>query len=157
MKAQGVEARHIQTTDFSVQPKYKHYKDGRPAVITGYRVVNSVSITVTDIARLGAILDRVVSLGSNKIGGISFSIAETEKLTDAARKKAMADARRKAEIYAGEAGAELGEVMSISENVASPAPRRFMARAAMEAAAPAPIEAGEQALQVRVNVTWELK
>ncbi len=157
LKAQGLEAKHIQTTNFSVHPKYKQSKDGRPAVIVGYRVVNSVRITVHDLENLGVILDKVVSLGSNQIGGIEFSIAESDPLTDAARKDAMADAIRKAELYTAAAGVKLGPVMTISEHVASVTPRPVFARAALEAKASVPIEAGEQALSVQVNVTWELK
>lgn len=157
LKAQGLEPRHIQTTNISVHPKYQQAKDRRPAVIIGYRVVNSVRLTIGDLEKLGVILDKVVSLGSNQIGGIEFSIAETEQLTDAARKDAMADAIRKARLYAAAAGAELGPVMTISEHDAVPTPRPAFARAAMETKAAVPVEAGEQTLRVQVNVTWELK
>lgn len=157
LKAQGLEAKDIQTTDFSVQPRYRHYKDGQPATIIGYRVVNSVRITVRDISKLGAILDKVVTLGSNQIGGIRFSVSNAEKLKDTARRNAMADAIRKAEIYAAAAGVKLGQVKNISESFTSRPPRPVFARAAMRAeAASVPIEAGEQSLEVRVNVSWEL-
>lgn len=158
LKTQGLEPKHIQTTNISVQPKYKRAKDSRQSIIVGYRVVNSVRLTIINLEKLGVILDKIVSLGSNQIGSIAFSIAETDALTDAARKDAMADALRKAKLYVEAAGAKLGPVMTISEHVANPAPRPVFARAAVsEAKAAVPIEAGEQSLQVRVNVTWELK
>jgi uncharacterized protein YggE len=75
LKEQEIAPEDIQTTDFSVRPRYRQGKDdGDPPTIAGYRVVNSVRIAVRDLDRLGAILDRVVAQGSNEIGGIRFQI-----------------------------------------------------------------------------------
>lgn len=158
LKAQGLEPKNIQTTNFSVRPRFQHFKDGKPPVISGYRVVNSVRIKVSDLTKLGIILDKVVTLGSNQIGGIEFSVADAANLKDMARREAMADASHKAKLYAEAAGAKLGKVLKISEDFAQIQPRPAFARAALEAkAATAPIEPGEQTLQARVNVTWELE
>ncbi len=157
LKAAGIAAKDIRTTNFSVSPRYSRAKDRQPRAIIGYRVVNSVSITVRDITKLGQILDTAVGVGANQIGGIQFTIAEAEMLKDTARKKAMADAIRKARLYAQAAGAKLGPVMTISENFVSHPPRPMMARAAFEQKASVPIEPGEQALEARVAVTWELE
>jgi uncharacterized protein YggE len=150
LKAKGVEPKDIQTTDFSVHPRYKHEKEGAPPVIVGYRVVNSVRITVRKIKTLGVILDKVVTLGSNQIGGI-------ESLQDEARRRAMQKALAKAKLYAEAAGAKVGQVLTITEDLIQQPPRPVFARAAMEAkAADVPIEAGEHMVQAKVHVTWEL-
>ena len=70
LKSSGIDGRDIQTTNFSVSPRYQHFKDRRPPVITGYTVTNSVHIVVRDLKTLGTILDKVVTLGSNQIGGV---------------------------------------------------------------------------------------
>lgn len=155
LEAQGLADADIQTVNFSVHPKFEHPDDGKPPVIVGYRVVNSVRITVRDRDKLGAILDTAVSLGSNQIGGIEFSIAEASALEDQARRDAMADARRKAQLYAATANAALGRALTISEETSTP-PRPMLARAA-EAKTAVAIEAGEYTLQVRVQVSWELQ
>lgn len=158
LKTQGVEAKDIQTADFSVRPKFKHYKDGKPPLITGYRVVNSVRITVRDLKNLGPILDQAVSLGSNRINGITFSVAEPGALEDIARKAAMADARHKAQLYAHSGLTRLGKVLTITEDIATPQPGPRFARAALRSeAASVAIAPGETKLQARVRVTWELK
>lgn len=158
LKGQKVEPKDIQTTDFSVHPKFQHFKDGKPPAITGYRVVNSVRIVVRDIKNLGAILDRAVSLGSNQVNGISFSVEDAASMEDDARKKAMANARHKAELYATAGGAKLGKVMIISEDHIANPPRPTYARSAMRAeAAAVPIAPGQHRVQARVHVTWELK
>lgn len=157
LKKQQIEAKDIQTTNFSVNPRYHHYKDGKPPVITGYRVVNAVTIIVRDLAKLGTILDQTVSQGSNQVNGIRFSIDKSQDLEDEARKRAITDARRKAKLYAREADVQLGAITTISESSVS-RPQPVVRRAAMQArSAPVPIEAGEQQITARVNVSWELK
>ena len=54
-------------------------------------------------------IDVLVGAGANEIGGINFTVTQASKHLDEAREKAIADARRKAEIYAKAAGVTLGE------------------------------------------------
>lgn len=156
LKSAGVAAADIQTTALEVEPRYAPEKDRRQGQIIGYRVSNQVRITSRDIARLGEILDQVVTLGANRINAIQFEVSRAEELKDEARRQAMANARRRAELYATGAGAEVGQVLTISEDgyVGGPVPRQMMKSAAAEAI---PIERGSQMLEVRVNVTWALK
>jgi hypothetical protein len=157
LKGAGVAAKDIQTVSFNVEPRYQHFKDGKPPVINGYRVVNSVRITARDLAKFGDVLDAVVTLGANQIGAIQFEVTKAEALKDDARKNAMENALRRAKLYATAAGAEVGPVLSISEEIFAPQPRPVpMARAAMSAEA-VPIERGSQTLEVKVHVTWGLK
>lgn len=157
IKTQGLDPKDIQTTDFAIHPIYTHNKDGSQAMISGYRAVNSVTVTVRDIARLGEILDKVVSLGSNQIGGIEFAINDPESLQDRARRDAMTNASQKAKLYADAAGATLGRVMSISEEAIAPPPHPIYARAMEAKSADVPIEPGSEKLQIRLHVTWELQ
>lgn len=157
LKNLGIEAKDIQTVNFAVHPRYTRAKEGEAQKISGYRVVNTVQVTVKKIDELGQILDAVVAQGSNEIGGVSFSIDKAEALSDEARRKAIDDARRKASLLAEAAGATLGRVMTIAEDMPHPLPRQTFARAAVAAESAPPIEPGEQSLSVRVNVTWELE
>lgn len=158
LKGAGIDEKDIQTSNFSVSPLYRHFKDGRPAEITGYRVSNSVRIVVRDLKKLGGILDEVVTLGSNQINGISFSVSETAELLDKARVEAMEKAIKRAKLYTEASGTKLGRVLTINEQTYSQPPRPVYARAMrMEAAKAVPVEAGEQELQVRISVSWELE
>jgi hypothetical protein len=157
LKGDGLEPKDIQTTDFSVQPIYEERKEGQSQQrIIGYRVTNSVRLVLHDTAKLGAILDKVVSLGANQIGAIEFGVAEPEALKDEARKLAMSNAIANAKLYAQAAGVELGPVLSISEDGGVYQPR-FAAPMAMEASKAVPIEAGTTTVEVRVQVSWELQ
>jgi uncharacterized protein YggE len=101
------------------------------------------------------VIDTLVAAGANDIGGINFTVSQASKLLDEAREQAIADARRKAEIYAKTAGVTLGAPLSISEEGnAAPVPYRKMA-AGM--AASAPVAQGEETLQVTVSVSWAIK
>ncbi|MBM3544995.1 MAG: SIMPL domain-containing protein [Alphaproteobacteria bacterium] len=158
LKGEGIEAKDIQTTNFSVYPVYEERKEGKAPFISGYRVVNSVHIGLRDTKKLGAILDKVVSLGANTIDSIEFSVAEPEALKDDARKRAMENAIANAELYAEAADVKLGSVLTIVEEDAFIPPYGRAAKARMEMAAPdVPIEAGTTAIEVRVRVTWELE
>lgn len=157
LKEKGVAAKDIQTTSINVEPRYQQFKDGRPATIAGYRVVNQVRITARDLTKLGEVLDQAVTLGANQMGGIQFDVSKAETLKDEARKLAMENALRRARLYAAGAGAEVGPVISISEDVQYVGPRPMpMARSALAAEA-VPIEAGTQMLEARVHVVWSLK
>ena len=83
-------------------------------------------------------------------------VSQASKLLDDAREQAVADARRKAEIYAKAAGVALGAPISISEGGA--AQPLFRARMAVPmAAAPMPIAQGEETLSITVGMTWAIK
>ena len=104
--------------------------------------------------KLAAVIDAMVGAGANDIGGISFKVSNASKLLDDAREQAIADARRKAEIYAKAAGVTLGAPLSIAEeNNTAPVPYRR--RAAGMAATP--VAPGEETLQVTVSVSWAIK
>jgi uncharacterized protein YggE len=115
-----------------------------------------VRITARDVKRLGEVLDQIVSLGVNQVGGIAFEVSKAEELKDEARKMAMANALRRARLYASSAGAEIGPVVSISEDAPAAAGPRPRARSAL-AAGDVPIEPGTQRLEVKIHVTWALR
>lgn len=106
IKAEGVPPADIQTSDVSISPTFAQSTPGQktsPAIV-GYSVSNNVTVVVRDISRLGALLDKAVGAGANSIYGIGFGHNNPSALLDKARPLAVADARRKAEIYAGAGG-----------------------------------------------------
>ena len=159
LKGQGVEPKDIQTTQFNVEPVYIYPKEGQPPVVTGYRVNNMVSVCVKNLDKLGAVLDQLVTVGANQVNGISFEVNKAETLKDEARKEAVANALRRAKLLAAASGADVGEVMQISEEVSyvGPQPMMYGRAKAMAADSAAPIERGSQQLEARVTVTWKLK
>ena len=156
LKTAGIADKDYQTSRLSLQPQYAQNRPGQPAV-TGYRASNRVSIKVRDVAKVASVIDTVVGAGANDVGNIYFSVAEPSKLLDEAREKAVADARRKAEIYAKAAGVTLGHPLAIAEDGAPAPVFRAKSFAAPMAATPTPVAQGEETLSITVNVTWAIK
>ncbi len=154
LKGAGIEAKDIQTSRLSLQPQSAPNRSG-PSAIVGYRASNRVTIRVHDVAKVASVIDTLVAAGANDIGGISFIVSQASKLLDEAREQAVADARRKAEIYAKAAGVTLGAPLSISEE-GPPGAMPFRRMAAGMAAA-APVAQGEETLHVTVGVSWAIK
>jgi uncharacterized protein YggE len=151
IKASGIDDRDIQTSRLSLQPQYDPNKSGT-ARLTGFQVTNQLTVRIHDIGKLPDILDRAIAAGANEMSGIEFAVSQQSRLLDQARAEAVADARRKAELYAQAAGAKLGRVLQIADESA-PAPRPLVQ--AMRAGA-VPVAPGEQMLRVAVTVSYEL-
>lgn len=152
IKESGVADRDIQTTSLSLQPQYDPSKTGAARLI-GFQANNQVTVKIRDVGRLPAVLDRAIAGGANEMSGIEFVVSEQGKLLDKARTEAIADARRKAELYATAAGMKVGRVMAISEEGSAPPPRAFQA---LRAGAATPIAPGEQTLRAVVLISYEL-
>jgi uncharacterized protein YggE len=156
LKAANIDARDVQTSRLSLQPQYAPNRAG-PSPITGYRASNRVTVRIHEVSKVAGVIDTLVGAGANDIGNVNFEVSQASKLLDEAREKAVADARRKAEIYAKAAGVTLGTPLSISEEGAPRPMFRAKMAAPMAAAAPTPIAQGEETLSVSVSVTWAIK
>jgi len=151
IKSNNIADRDIQTSRLSLQPQYDPNKSGT-ARLTGFQATNQVTVRIRDIGNLAAVLDSAISAGANEMSGIEFIVSEQSKLLDRARDDAIADAHRKAELYAKAAGSKLGHVIAISEEGSAPPPRPMQA---LRAGA-VPISPGEQTLRAAVTVSFEL-
>jgi uncharacterized protein YggE len=156
--ASGIAPADVQTQGVNVSPVMgRATRPDTPPQIAGYRASNIVAVRVRDLGKLGTILDGLVAAGANEMHGVRLTVGAPEKLLDAARTKAMADARRKALLYAEAAGAKLGRVITISEESAVTPIPRMMARADMAAQSAVPIAAGEVELKATVRVSFALE
>lgn len=159
LKQAGVDAKDQQTANFAVNPRYDYgQNNGLPPKMVGYDVSNNVTVTVRKLESLGAVLDQVVSSGSNQINGVSFQVSKPEPAMDEARRLAVASALAKAKIYTQAAGIGLGAIISISEGAGYQPPTPVFAKAMRSegASADVPIAQGEQVIAVDVNITWEI-
>ena len=154
----GIAEKNIQTQVVRLQPQYQQSDSGSGSTseLVGYRATNLVEVRVEELDTLGQILDAAVQAGGNTIENISFEISDSTDLVTQAREAAWNDALAKAQQLADLAGAELGPVMTISETSRAPSPIIERAVAA-QAAAPVPIQAGTQDVEVDISVTWTLQ
>ena len=156
LEAAVIEKKDLKTSNFSVYPQYRTEGSDKHPVVT-YRASNTVTVTVHNLDKVGDILTKAVTAGSNQISGPNFSVSDAEKYLAEARKKAVENAIAKASVYANAAGLKLGSILSmVEEGAAAPvyAPRSASFSAA---AAPVPVEAGEESIQARILLVVELK
>jgi hypothetical protein len=155
LTALGVAEEDIQTSNFNIHARY----DDQGRDVTGYTVNNMVRVTIRNLDQTGRLLDEVVQVGANRIHGISFSVDDPDSLQAQARDEAIANAREKATRLAQESGANLGEVLVISENVGSSPPTPvFRGDFAMgEAESSVPVQSGQQTVNANVQITFELR
>jgi uncharacterized protein YggE len=160
IKLFGVADRDLQTAGLQIMPRYNYTNkpDGtQEAELIAYQVTNSLSVRVRDLVKTGEILDKAVSLGVNQGGNIVFANDDPLAVITEARKKAVAEATAKARTLAEAAGVNLGRILEISDQSFGAQPMPIEAKAFDRMAASVPIEAGENAYRVQVNMTFELK
>lgn len=155
LKQAGIADRDMQTSGLNLGPQMDYSRDGQPPRVLGYEVSNLLTVRVRDLALVGGILDQAVSDGANTFHGLSFGLADPVAAMDEARLKAVAEARRKAEMMAGAAGVSLGAVIEMTEEGGGNE-MRPMYRMAVADAAGVPVQGGEVSYTVSVSVTWAL-
>jgi uncharacterized protein len=160
IKAQGVDEKDIQTTNFSVYQQEKFSPSGE-SLGTFFMADNTVYVTMHDITKIGDILDAAISAGANNIYGITFDVQNKEAALASGRDQAMADAQAQAEQLAKAAGATLGDVQNISYYSSAPSPiyydNKVAAPAAVGGGGSVPISTGQLTLTVSVSVVYGLK
>jgi uncharacterized protein YggE len=158
LEGAGIEKKDLKTSNFSVYQQYRTDGETKRQVLN-YRVSNTVTATIRDTAKVGEILTKVVAAGSNQISGPSFSISDPEKYVNEARKRAVENAMAKATAYANAAGLKLGAVVEMIEPGSSAPVYTSHAAGAVRgmAAAPVPVETGEESLQAQIVMVIELK
>jgi uncharacterized protein len=160
LKALKIASEDIQTTGYSIYPKYQ-YTDGR-SFIEGYTVSQNVTVKVRNLDSVGDVLAKAGELGANQVGGIQFTIDEPKALEEQAREKAIDDARQKAQTLAEQLGLTIIKVVSFTESSGSTPPPYPMYAKAMDLgaaeAAPSPtIESGSLEVVSNVNVVFEVR
>lgn len=157
LRRAGIEERQIQTSGLNLSAQYD-YQENQPPSLRGYQASNQVTVTVSDLARLGPAVDAVVNSGANQVNGIGFGLRNADGAADAARLSAVADVRRRAELYARAAGLRLVRLVSLTESggYTPQPPRPMYAMARAQAADATPVAAGEVEVRVDVTATYEL-
>lgn len=116
MKLLGLGGKDIQTTDFNLFPDRRYDKASGQEQVVGYRAVNQVTITIRDLAKLGAVIDQSIQAGANNVRNVSFSVESPEKWREQAITKAVKEARSKADALAKAAGIRIKRIIAMNES-----------------------------------------
>lgn len=158
LKAAGIDAKDIRTSGFSVQPQYSYPaapSREQPRLI-GFEVRNMVTVRVRDLSKLGALLDSVIQSGANEASGLSFIVSDPDKMQAEARAAAVKDAMAQAQQVAEAAGLRLTRIVSLEVRTdGGMMPRPMMMKGQAAAAAPVPVEAGENEISAHATLVYE--
>ncbi|MFC1720983.1 SIMPL domain-containing protein [Patescibacteria group bacterium] len=168
VKARGIDAEDIKTTNYSVSPRYSAYyrcitAPCDPREIIGYTVTQNVAVKVRDFAVIGALLTDITESGANNVYGPNFAIDDLTQAQNDAREVAIAKAKEKAQQMAKAGGFRLGKLISISEGggYTPQFARSFMAMdesVGIGGGIEAPvIEPGSQDVKINITLTFEIK
>ncbi|MDI9470332.1 MAG: SIMPL domain-containing protein [Bacillota bacterium] len=157
VKNAGIPEDAIGTSNYQISPEYNYYGD--EPTFEGYRVLNQLSITVSDISTVAQVLDAAVDAGANEVGGIYFSVMNQNEIYKQALDAAVQDATAKAQTLAQSAGIAASlKPMTVVEVSYSPWPMataETMAAVKREYDTATPIVASDMAVTAMVNVTFD--
>lgn len=156
LTAIGIDSKDIQTANVNVYPQME-YSNGKETP-SGYEANISVTTTIRDLAKIGAVISAANSAGANTISGPGFGIDKDSKYRSEAIDDAVSDARTSAEAMAKAAGKQVGEVVSIvGSDVNAPIPFAEYRTMDAKSAAGVPIEPGQLDVTASVTVMFKLK
>lgn len=152
--ALGIDRSKIVTSQFNLQPIYKNdARDGGPGAIAGYRLQNSVTVTVEDLGKIGPAIDAAFQAGANQFQGLRFAVKDDGRLHDELLRQAVQDGRHKAAVMADALGVALGQPLAVNE-AGRFAPVQADAVRSLKLAAGTPVEAGALTVSVDVNMVF---
>jgi uncharacterized protein len=160
LRSAGLGDDAIRTRAYDLQPEFD-YRDDKQT-LRGYLARNSVEVRLDDIERVGEVIDVAVGSGATSVSGVRFDLKNREEVEREALRRAVADARARAEAAAGGAGMSVASVLRIDETREFiPPPQPMMMRMGREAAMVAdgapPISPGEYQVRVVVTLTAAIK
>lgn len=168
IKSLGIADSDVQTSKFDISPKYAPrqsggYEDEEFRPVVGYYVFNKVTVRVNALANVAKIIDEGVKAGANSSGAVIFRVKDLSSHLDEARRRAIANARHKAEVLALAANARIGNAISITDNQADMSYDGRSRASTVETVVvtgsriPTPIEPGMVKIDAAVTVVYALR
>lgn len=157
LRALGLSSDQLTTMNYSVSPEMQYDQGGRAPRVTGYVVSNTVRAEVRKLDDVAKVIDASLAKGANQINSLQFYSSNSDAARRAAIAQAVAQARGDAEAMAKAAGGTLGWLMELTTGEPQPRPMFDMAMSRVAggiAAAPTPIEPGQQVVRVTVTGRW---
>jgi uncharacterized protein YggE len=158
LKAAAGAGAEIKTSGYSLQPQ-RVYKENQPPTITGYEARNSVTVTTSDLNKVGTIIDAVAQAGSNEISNIAFTLRQDRPARDRALSEATREAISKAQVIAQALGGRVVRIIEVQEEgfqQRPPVPYQTESFA-MKAGVATPIEVGSLDISSRVQLIAEVE
>jgi uncharacterized protein YggE len=155
LKRANLPKEDVQTKRISLNPVYDYEKKKY-----SYSASQTIEILLKDLSRYDVLMESLVDAGVNRIGNVEFRSSKMEQHKTDARKKAMQEAKKKAEDYVSVLGQKVGKAHMISDNtqVFPPQPMMYEMKAMRADAADTreTLAIGEIEVKANVNVSFIL-
>ena len=171
LKALGIDEKDIETTNYSVNPKYGSQScSGKvqtmiyPPIpcstnaVVGYEASESVNVKIRDTKNVAKVLSTLADSKITEVSGPNFQIDNPEKLKAEAKAKAIADAKEKAKVLGKSLGVRLVKIIGFSDNDGGYYPAMYKSSAmdiGVSSASPN-IATGEQKITSNVSINFQI-
>ena len=160
LKAAAGTGAEVKTSGYSLQPQ-RVYKENQPPTIIGYEARNSVTVTLSELNKLGSVIDAAAQAGSNDVSGIAFTLRQDRQARDRALSEATREAVSKARVIAQALGGRVVRIVEVQEEGFQQRPPVPIYKAefgmAQRDAASTPIEVGSLDISSRVQIIAEVE
>ena len=118
-QALGVKREDILTGNFQVfQTPSRVGPDGREQRVPRFTARHLLRLTSRDVEGVGKLAGEILASGDMTFQSLSWGLERQEQGGDEARRAAVRDARRQAEVYATAAGVKLGRLVEVRDGSA---------------------------------------
>lgn len=159
LKAAAGAGAEVKTSGYALQPQ-RVYKEGQPPTISGYEARNMVTVTMSDLNKIGSVIDAAAQAGSNDVSGIAFTLRQDRPARDRALSEATREAMSKAQVIAQSLGGRVMRIVEVQEDgfqQRPPVPLYQTESFATAAKVATPIEVGSLEINSRVQVIAEVE
>jgi len=160
LKAAAGSGAEVKTSGYSLQAQ-RAYKENQPPTITGYEARNSVTVTLSDLTKVGSVIDAATQAGANDVAGIAFTLRQDRQARDRALSEATREAMSKAQVIASALGGRVVRIVEVQEEGFQQRPPVpiYQAEAYMadKRAVATPIEVGALDITSRVQLIAEVE
>ena len=159
LKAAAGTAAEVKTSGYSLQPM-RVYKEGQPPAISGYEARNSVTVTTSELNKVGTIIDAAAQAGSNEVSGIGFTLRQDQPAKDRALGEATREAMSKARVIAQALSGRVVRIVEVQEEgfqQRPPQPLQAEAFMVKRDSVATPIEVGSLDISSRVQLIAEVE
>ncbi|MBZ6142085.1 SIMPL domain-containing protein [Streptomyces olivaceus] len=136
LRRRGVPDASVSGSRLALASEYDGHGNGR--TLLGYRCQASYSVETEALDELERLIVDMVDAGAHRIDSVEFDVLDRPALRDEARRRAVADARRRAQVYAEAADVRLGPVLHVQDVEAQPLAQFRVARGGGPSSALAP-------------------
>jgi len=170
VKEQGITDKDVKTLSYNISPEYAYPNPcppgamcpaygGTPRII-GYKVSETVQVTVRDLTKVGDILGGLGKLEVQNVNGPAFALDDSTAGYDAARADAIAKAKAQASLLAKQLGVRLGKIVNFSESsgrYAYPMSYGMEVSSTRDIASVPSVPVGENTYNASVSITYEIR